>query len=194
MEHGGGREPGGDAGALNAQKAIGGDPSFNPDGVNICSVVDNWMYDLAADRWTRLRDMPVSSGAFPTGAVVYKNRYILLVGGFQWGHVLDPDLKIRPDYGKAKADPNHLHTKHGGWDHYYSDVFVYDTRTNLFGIADPLPMNNFMPMAVVRGNTLHLLGGETGGSKHTDGAGGWIYYAHHPDLYLRGTIEELDWQ
>ena len=86
--------------------------------------------------------------------------------------------RSRPTYGKAgryqdKGD-------------YFNDVFVYDTQTDYFGRADALPINNNAPMAVVRGETIYLLGGETGG--------GWIegeYYGHHPDLLLMGRIEPI---
>jgi N-acetylneuraminic acid mutarotase len=149
----------------------------NPEGVGTCSVVDNWVYDPAKEAWERLRDSPVSSGGFPSGAIVYKDRYVLLVGGHQWGNVLNQDLTLRKDYGQA--------TRFEGKGAYFGDVFVYDTQTDLFGTADNLPMNNFFPMTVIRDDVMHLIGGETGGSTH-DG----VYYAHHPDLYLRGTIRE----
>ena len=49
------------------------------------NVVDNWQYDPTADSWQRLRDMPVSSSNFPSGRIVAFDRYILLVGGYQYG-------------------------------------------------------------------------------------------------------------
>ena len=44
------------------------------------TVMDNWMYDVAAQTWTRLQDSPIVSGNWPR-AVAYRNRYVLLVGG-----------------------------------------------------------------------------------------------------------------
>ena len=141
-----------------------------------CSVVDNWSFDPDDEKWTRLRDLAISSGNFPrsTGNV-FKSRYILLPGGHQYGCVRDPDGSIREKYGTASsANPA---------SGLYNNVFVYDTRADLFGTAGILPIDNNLPMTVVRGNQVYLVGGETGG-----GVVLGEYYGHHPDLLLQGTI------
>jgi N-acetylneuraminic acid mutarotase len=140
-----------------------------------CTVVDNWCYDPASARWSRLPDLPVASGNFVSGPIVYADRYVLLVGGFQYGHVLDPDGRTRLPYGRT--------TKHYPDNPYNSDVFVFDALTNTFGTATPLPFNSNLSMEVVRGNEVHLLGGETGGAV-IEGE----RFGHHPDLYLAGHI------
>ncbi|MFH0796342.1 MAG: discoidin domain-containing protein [Candidatus Omnitrophota bacterium] len=153
-----------------------------PSDINIaCSVVDNWMYDPDTNKWSPLPDMPVSSGGFPSGNIVFKNRYILLIGGYPYDKILNPDGTLRDKYGTASTSIENPSS-------YYNNVFVYDTQTNRFGTADSLPLNNFFPMAVVRGDEIFLIGGETGGGK-IDG----VYYAHHPDLLLIGKINELKW-
>ena len=114
---------------------------------------------------------------FPAGAIVYDDRYILLIGGFQYANVMDPGGEIRPKFGKIN--------KHYPEKDYCSDVLIFDTKTNKFGRATPLPLNNNMPMAVIRGEELHLIGGETGGSV-IEGEP----YAHHPDLYLIGKLSK----
>ncbi len=144
-----------------------------------CTVVDNWVYNPATDKWTRLRDLPISSGNFPSGAIVFKERYMVLVGGFQYNKITNPDGTIRDKYGTP--------SKFGGTGDYFNDVFVYDTQTGLFGMADPLPINNNLPMTVLRGNQIYLIGGEADG-REIDG----VYYGHHPDLFLKGTIHELE--
>jgi N-acetylneuraminic acid mutarotase len=141
------------------------------------TVVDNWRYDPAKDSWQRLRDLPVSSGNFPPGQIVAFDRYIVLVGGYQYDGVLGIDGSLKPLYGKA--------SKHYAGNAYYSDVFVYDTRTALFGTATSLPLNNNGVTTVVRGNCIHLMGGETGGCE-IEGE----KFGHHPNLYLTGTIRE----
>ena len=148
----------------------------NPAGA-YCTVVDNWRYDPADDTWTRLRDLPVSSGNFPGGRIVFADRYLVLVGGHQYAKVLGPDGTLRAAYGKG--------TKHYKNNPYFSDVFVYDTQTGDFGTATPLPLNNNLAMTVLRGDTLHLVGGETGGCE-IDGEA----FGHHPDLYLAGRVTE----
>ncbi len=149
----------------------------NPTG-HYCTVVDNWKFDPARKAWTRLPDSPVSSGNFPTGAIVYQHRFILLIGGGQYPHVMGPSGTLSKPYGKTFK--HYLHNP------YNSNVWVFDTRTNAFGTATPLPLNNNLPMAVLEGNQLNLLGGETGGAV-VDGE----YFGHHPDLYLVGEISRV---
>lgn len=158
---------------------LGGATGYDNATKTVCTIVDNWCYDTATDKWSRLRDLPVSSGNFPSGQIVYGNRYILLVGGYQYGCVLNPDGTIRKPYGTPFA--------HYVGKSYYSDVFVYDTATDLFGTATPLPLNNNLPMTVVSGNTIHLIGGETGGAVL-----GTEHFGHHTDLYLVGEINESE--
>jgi hypothetical protein len=101
-----------------------------------------------------------------------------LVGGFQLEQVANPDGTFRDKYGTA--------SRFQGRGEYFNDVFVYDTQTGLFGTADKLPLNNNLPMTVVHGDEILLIGGETGGSVVEGEA-----YGHHPDLLLRGRIRVL---
>ncbi|MGE3317296.1 MAG: Kelch repeat-containing protein [Planctomycetaceae bacterium] len=145
-----------------------------------CTVVDNWMYDPSSRKWSRLRDLPVSSGNFPKSSnLVYRNRYVILPGGHQYAYVANPDGTVRSKYGTASQ-----HRPESG---LHNDVFVYDTETDRFGTADKLPIDNNLPMTVVRDDKIYLLGGETGG-----GIVGGEYYGHHPDLLLIGTIRTED--
>lgn len=142
------------------------------------TVVDNWRYDLQDGRWTRLPDLPIASGNFCSGAIVFADRYLLLIGGYQYGKVLGPDGSLRDVYG--------VPTRHYPDNAMCSDVFVFDTKTERFGRATPLPLNNNLPMAVLEGDQLHLIGGEIGKAV-LDGEP----YGHHPDLYLIGAIRSI---
>ena len=128
----------------------------------------------------RLHDLPVASGNFTTGPIVFNNRYIVLVGGYQYNKVLAPDGSVQPLYGTpSQHDPGN----------YYSDMWVYDTVTNKFGTATPLPLNTNTPITEIDGNTIRLIGGETDGASGFSGT--WVNgvaYGHTPDLYLTGTI------
>ncbi len=140
--------------------------------------------DPAREQWERLADLPIASGNFPTGEIVYDDRYLVMVGGYQYEAILNPDGTTRPSYGRP-----YKHYKKKG---YYSDVFVYDTATGVFGRGDPLPLNNNMPATVVRGNRIHMFGTET----HEAVVEGRSY-THRPNLYLVGTITpvaEADWR
>ena len=85
---------------------------------------------------------------------------------------------VRGKYGIA--------SKLGGTGEYFNDVFVYDTKRDLFGRADSLPINNNMPMAVVHGDDVFVIGGEADALEI-----GGEYYGHHPDLCLHGKIQEI---
>lgn len=157
-------------GATGDQSGVGDFP--------YCSVVDNWRYWLDWDHWERIRNLPVSSGNFPSGAIVFDNRFILLVGGYQYTQIANPDGTYHTAYRNPfKAIPDR---------EYYSDMWVYDTKTEQFGLATPLPLNNNLPMTVVEDDRIYLIGGETGGST-IEGE----RYAHHPDLFLIGAIREV---
>jgi N-acetylneuraminic acid mutarotase len=143
------------------------------------TVVDNWVYDPAAASWARIRDLPIASGNFPSGQIVFRNRYILLGGGYQYSQIANPDGTTRPPYGT----PHRFHDKGD----YYSDMFVYDTKSGLFGRADSMPLNNNLSMMLVYRDSVLMLGGETGGAV-VEGE----FYGHHPDLFLKGAIAVAD--
>ncbi len=92
----------------------------NPTG-QYCTVVDNWLYDPDTDHWTRLPDTPIATGNFPAGAIVYDDRYVLLIGGYQYPNVMGPDGKTRKSFGKI--------TKHYPKRDYCSEILVFDTQS-----------------------------------------------------------------
>jgi len=145
-------------------------------GTSYNTVVDNWVYDTKRDAWTRLRDLPVASGNFPGGKVVFKDRYIVLGGGYQYSKVANPDGTTREPYGTPR--------RFEGKGDYYNDVFVYDTQTALFGRATSMPLNNNLSLTVVHGDQVYMIGGETG-TAVVEGE----FYGHHPELFLKGKIE-----
>jgi len=142
-----------------------------------CTVVDNWVYEPKTDTWTRIRDLPIATGNFPGGKVVFKDRYIVLGGGYQYDRVANPDGTTRDPYGT----PGRFQDK----GEYHNDIFVYDTETNLFGRADSMPLNNNLSMTILHDDELYLIGGETGGAV-VEGE----FYGHHPELFLKGKIQE----
>jgi hypothetical protein len=144
-----------------------------------CTVVDNWVFDIASEQWSRLRDLPIASGNFPGGAIVFKGRYLILGGGYQYSKVMNPDGTTRPPYGAARRFQD--------TGDYYNDMFVYDTETGLFGRADSMPLNNNLSMTLVHGDTIRMIGGETGGAV-VEGE----FYGHHPDLLLKGNLEVVE--
>jgi hypothetical protein len=163
--------------AVGGKIYVIGGASASP-GTAYRNVVDDWRYDTEHDAWERIRDLPTSSSVFPDGSIVFAERYIILVGGYQYAEIANPEGTSRPAYG-------HPH-KFADQGDYFNDVFVYDAQTDLFGTADSMPINNATPMIVVRGDEIFTIGGEADG-REIDGE----YYGHHPDLFLGGRIEKL---
>jgi N-acetylneuraminic acid mutarotase len=152
----------------------------NPGG-KVATIVDNWAYDPGTGEWERLLDLPVASGNFVAGKISAFDRYIILVGGYQYGHVLSPDGSIESVYGiVSKHDPGY---------NYNSDMWVYDTQLRKFGTATLLPLNTNTPLTVVEGNQIYMIGGETAGASGFSGTYvEGVAFGHHPDLFLTGTI------
>jgi Galactose oxidase, central domain len=154
---------------------IGGATGSDNEAGSYYTVVDNWRYDIAKDQWTRLADLPISSGNFPDGRIVFQDRYILLIGGYPYSKVQNPDGSLKEPYGKPYKHYPDVFT--------YSDIFVYDTATDTFGKATPMPLNNNLPTSIISGNRLYMIGGEI---ERAEIEG--IHYGHHPDLLLIGDI------
>lgn len=168
---------------------MGGATGVDSPNSKVNTVVDNWCYDPSTDQWARLADTPIANGNFPAGEIVYKNRYILLIGGTQYPDVqyLDGRIEKSKSFGQSKM----FYRKYmrqgkdkGKSQRYVSEIFVYDTKTGVFGEATMLPFNVNMPKFIIRGDKLWLISGETGGLT-MDGE----YYGHNPDFFLEGTLQ-----
>jgi hypothetical protein len=116
------------------------------------NAVDCWCYDPATDQWTRLRDMPRG----PNGrALVYDDRYILLVAGSGFPKTWRVDGTATNDYSAREKAP--------AWASYFEKtVRVYDTKTGTLGTADPMVEQTQLPGGTAVGDTMYTLGGEGG--------------------------------
>ena len=179
------------------------------------STVDNWKYTPATAKWTRLADLPISSGNYQTnGEGAFLDRFIILVGGYQYGDVASPNnASNRPAFGtptkmcsKPGPSPDCLQncpaSKSGiHSDEYFNGVFVYDVEKNEFGVATasasaepcllppgcgPFPVNDNLPQTNVRGNKIFTIGGECD-ERTICGK----LYQHYPTLALVGTMTAL---
>ncbi|MFA5687976.1 MAG: hypothetical protein WC959_02315 [Kiritimatiellales bacterium] len=179
------------AAAVNGKLYVfGGATGIDSPNAKVNTVVDNWRYDPAENRWECLPYLPIASGNFPAGEIVYKNRYILLVGGVQYPNIQYPNgwTEKSLSFGLAKMFYPQYVREGEAWSgknqRYVSDIFVYDTVNNSFGEATMLPFNNNMTKFIVRGDNIYLISGETGGLFFDD-----EYYGHHPDFFLEGTLQ-----
>lgn len=140
----------------------------------VCTVVDNWRFDPSAKQWHRIRNLPIASGNWDEGRSGYMDRYIFLIGGYQYGCIIDNHKKVA-----AYGEPFSIHPDNG----LKSDIFVYDSKYDIFGRASYLPLTNNQPMTVIRGDQIHLVGSDVGRVAFDGG-----FYGAHPDLYMIGTI------
>ena len=149
------------------------------------------------------------------------DRYIILVGGYQYGDVahlsLGPKalgLNLSASYGTptkmCNTKPPSADSDCLPWDscpetasdvlsdEYFNGVFVYDTKTDRFGIASgssskepclvphgcgPFPMNDNLPQTNVRGDQVFMIGGE---ANDREFAG--RNYTHYPRLAVVGKL------
>ena len=124
----------------------------NKDSQNSYNAVDSWMYDPASDKWTRLRDMPHGSNR---RAIVYANRYIVLIAGFKYSKTWNIDGTVTGAYNaKEKALTFN--------DFFEKTVLVYDTKTRRLGFSNPLIERTSCPSATIIDDTIYCLGGEGG--------------------------------
>jgi len=115
------------------------------------NTVDNWRYDPGTRNWRRIRDLPFPCGGW--SARVFQDRYILLFGGFYGRKILDIDGSTRPAYGCDGAA-------------FSNRVCVYDTETNEFSEATPMPKAiNDTRVVWLDSHTVMNITGEVPGSR-----------------------------
>ena len=134
------------------------------------NVVDAWVYDTAAARWSRLPDAPGTANA---SAISWRN-YVILAGGFRYRETLRFD-GARTEVYSAEERKLAAAKKYQAF--VERNVFVFDTRRGQWGRSDSLPEQVSQPMTAVEGDRIFLLGGE----------GGRLW---HSDTLQIGTVEE----
>ena len=164
-------------GATGGTSKVGGDTSF-------FTVVDNWALSVHTNHWSRLKDTPYVTGNFGN-SVVYKSRYIFLVGGAGYGKVMERELN-GTFWEDGKNKPPHMKFPSSSLNYrkqYSNSMLVYDIQAGNFFFTDPLPLNINMPLVYIFGDSIYVLGGE-GGSGCAFGK----LYGQHLELVLRGRI------
>ena len=137
------------------------------------NVIDNWKYDISTKKWHKLRDLPIP--ICNQGNVIYKNRYILLMGGVKYnttyltgGRVVKSDdipYQRNFPYNNISTIQNPFKTKESGasqFNWYFSNlIMVYDTFIDKYITLDnKLPMNINNPKMIVYKNDIYIMGGE----------------------------------
>jgi N-acetylneuraminic acid mutarotase len=134
------------------------------------NVIDSWVYDPESAQWSRLPDAPQGANR---RVVVFKDRYLILLGGYRYGTTWNLDgtvSEVLTSHEKAFVEMK---------DHIEATVLVFDARTARYGMGDPLLDKTSYPMAAVANDTIYCLGGE-GGNRL------W-----HPATFQIGKVEEI---
>lgn len=113
---------------------------------------DAWVFDPTAGTWTRLPDMPHGANR---RAISWRDRYILLVAGYKYGHTWNPDGTHTEIYTPEE--------KARDWRTFFErNVLVFDSRSRTLSATDPLLDATSWPMLALDGDQVYSLGGEGG--------------------------------
>ncbi|MEW6749720.1 MAG: hypothetical protein AB1505_01915 [Candidatus Latescibacterota bacterium] len=127
-------------------------PLHPGDGPHYYNAVDSWVFDPAAETWSRLPDLPPGANR---RALTWQDRYILLVAGYRYGWTRLCDGSRAPAHSEEERQRD--------WTSFFEDtVLVFDTATSELGTADPLLERTSYPSSAVVGDTVYCLGGEGG--------------------------------
>ena len=121
-------------------------------GPHYYNAVDSWLYDPGTDAWSRLADLPHGANR---RALVYQDRYILLVAGYKYAWTWLMDGTRVEAYSEEERSRD-------GVSFFEDTVLVYDTLTGELGTADPLLERTSYPSSAIAGNIIYALGGEGG--------------------------------
>lgn len=168
--------------------ALGGSTGVDNTRATTCKALDSWVYDTPTDTWSRLPDFPRASASFPGGNIAYAQRYVFLIGGHTFPCIETPDSAaslVGTAIDDTRAALASIFPTYG----IDSDVMVFDTKTSTYAQTTSLPITNNIPSTTLVGDTLHMVGGETGGAAvYGYPYLGGRYFGNRPDLYLRGKI------
>jgi len=187
---------------------------------SFCSTVDNWKYDTKNNKWERLLDCPSSQTNWKY-SVLYKNKYVLLVGGCNIngsikvrlkGHhgrnVIDINKKQRKGYGVIRQNTQTMYLDENHNEHKVikntankvnlkpimcGEILAYDTSTNVFCKLDNL--NNSIPLPVNINAPLVAIRSDkiyvVGGESDISTYNNITYGGLSTDIALVGQISEI---
>jgi hypothetical protein len=139
------------------------------------NVLDNWVYNIEKKEWTQLNvciNNYFGNWGCSTDRIVYKDRYIILIGGYGYGYtIFDNNKKINPYYtGK-----------------FTNCVHVYDIKTNVCYKTNSLFCDINVPDYLINGDLIYLVGGESIPYKYK----GEIF-GRHSDIFAIGKIDFIN--
>lgn len=137
------------------------------------NVMDNWKYHINTKKWFRI-DTDIANNYSNWGpsndSFVYKNRYLVLIGGYAYGKLIINDTFY--------DNPCHDGT-------FSNNIFIYDTILNKCHRSSNMFCCINVPDYLIIGNHIYLIGGESTKYKF-DGE----YFGRHSDVFAIGTISE----
>lgn len=122
-----------------------------------------WVYDPAKDKWTKLKNIPDNANV---RTVSFKNRYLVLMGGFKYAKTWQEDGSQTDAYTEEEKAVTKMQlakkSEMAAASLIQRAVTVYDTVTDRFHSTAPLLDPSAWPMATIDGNTIYCFGGEGG--------------------------------
>jgi hypothetical protein len=116
------------------------------------NAIDSWAFDIASGTWSPLPDMPHGANR---RAISYRDRYIILIGGYKYGQTRCIDGSLIDAYAPAEKG-------HDWKTAFEKTVLVYDAKTGRLEITDLLLDQTSWPMVTIHDDTIYCLGGEGG--------------------------------
>ena len=144
------------------------------------TIIDNWVYNIQSNTWTRLPDTPFVLGNWMF-QIMY-DKYILLIGGAGYHEIETNHTNVN-----IPSNLNHQHSPLNS--NYFNDylftnaVYLFDTDTYQFNQSTPLPFDWNGATVWLKDKHLYLNAGEAGSVCWND-----KLVSRHTSVVLRGTI------
>lgn len=137
------------------------------------NIVDNWKYNILTDTWSRLKTFPTC--LCNAGSVVYKDRYVIFIGGVKYNKTLimrqnllnsiifNNDIKLPyNDISTIKNPFVTIESTANQYNHYFSNIIgIYDIIDNVYNISETkLPININSPIIDIHDSNIYIVGGE----------------------------------
>lgn len=152
------------------------------------TVKDNWCYDLAVKKWSRLPITPIDNGNFGVCQTnIWRDRYLILLGGAHF-----PQVKLDREIKPAEPSQSLIRGVKEGTIYQGEiklDTFLFFDLVEEKFLDLDLRLFNFtnLPSYLVNGDQIYILAGE-----QVPICFQGDYYGLHPDLFLKAKLRSHD--
>ncbi|KHF39875.1 kelch repeat-containing protein [Halalkalibacter okhensis] len=138
------------------------------------NINDNWKYNTVTKKWSLIKSN-IYNGLSNWGPcndeIVYKDRYIILIGGYSYRYFMEMNKRVKNSLYNGK---------------FSNKIFIYDTVTETCNSDNTLFCKINAPDYIVRNNKIYLIGGESVKYQFED-----EYFGKHSDVFAIGDIVNL---